>query len=268
MNVNRKNEFKIEIYDYKITDFDIVREIGKGAFAKVYSATVRRTGENVALKCFETKRMNLKDRENVYREIDIHKKLSNERIIKFRGSFKEHDNIYIILDLMNNGNLFKHINKKTLSDFQKRRIYLQVCEGLDYLHSKGFLMRDLKPENILLDNNMDIKLCDFGWSCSVNLIKDCHQKAGTYAYMSPESLLGKFQSYSTDMWSLGILLYEMYFGKEPYEGQSCSEQMKEIKEKTLTFPPGFDYRAKNIIVGLLQKDPKKRFTLSFVKKKK
>ena len=86
------------------------------------------------------------------------------------------------------------------------------------MHNKGFIMRDLKPENLLLDSKMNIKLCDFGWAAHMNDEEYRKLKSGTYAYMSPESLKGELQGKQSDIWSLGILLYELNYKKEPFSG--------------------------------------------------
>lgn len=83
-------------------------------------------------------------------------------------------------------------------------------------------MRDLKPENLLLDKNFDIKICDFGWTASLSS-NDEYRKipSGTFAYMSPESLRGELQGKGSDVWALGILLFEFFNGSEPYGSISC-----------------------------------------------
>ena len=208
------------------------------------------------------KALTLKDQENVYREIKIHQKLKNEFVIKLIDWFEESGKINIILEYIPEGNLFKLMNLKKLEETEIKYIFWQVCQVLKYLHSENILMRDLKPENILINSKLQIKLCDFGWACNSLNSSHCNEKAGTYAYMSPESLMGSRQEFSSDCWSVGILLYELYFNKEPYEGKSCREQLKLIKEKNINFTKEIDKRAKNIIIGLLQSNSNKRLTIN------
>ena len=115
-------------------------------------------------------------------------------------------------------------------------------------------MRDLKPENLLLDNDWNIKLCDLGWAARVDDAEYCTVKAGTYAYMSPESLRGKRQAEKSDIWSLGILLYELTYNKEPFNGQSCSEQLSKIRNTILDFQSPINPEAQSLILALLKEN--------------
>ncbi len=88
--------------------------------------------------------------------------------------------------------------------------------GLQYLHSQNIIHRDLKPENILLDENLDAKICDFGWSVKLGENEKRMSVCGTYEYMSPEITNGNSHDYKIDIWCLGILFYEFLHGKPPY----------------------------------------------------
>ena len=231
---NSKSQNKTSKIFNSISEFKVVKEIGKGAFSRVYEVININYKKVFALKRIDMKALTLKDQENVYREIKIHQKLKNEFVIKLIDWFEESGKINIILEYLPEGNLFKLINLKKLEETEIKYIFWQVCQVLKYLHSENILMRDLKPENILINSKLQIKLCDFGWACNSLNSSHCNEKAGTYAYMSPESLMGSRQEFSSDCWSVGILLYELYFNKEPYEGKSCREQLKLIKEKNIS----------------------------------
>lgn len=131
------------------------------------------------------------------------------------------------------------------------------------MHSLGFINRDIKPENILLDDNYNVKVCDFGWSCHLSDESYRKLKAGTFVYMSPESLTGSLQDESSDVWSLGILLYELLYNKEPYSGVSCGDQFKKIKQTTLDFNDrDICPKAKILITQILQLNSNKRPTVN------
>ena len=91
-----------------------------------------------------------------------------------------------------------------------------MCDAVKYLHDNNLIHRDIKPENILLDENLVPKLSDFGWSAIIKNEKR-HTFCGTFEYMAPEMFENEEYTYSVDIWSLGILLYELYHGKSPYE---------------------------------------------------
>lgn len=98
-----------------------------------------------------------------------------------------------MLDFCQGGNLFSYINKKKhLSEKEIRKIFNQVLEAISYIHSKDIILRDLKPENLLIDlEDMRIRVCDLGWAAKTDDLKWLKSKAGTFSYMSPESLQGK-----------------------------------------------------------------------------
>lgn len=124
-------------------------------------------------------------------------------------------------------------------------------------------MRDLKPENIVLDGKNNAKICDFGWAAD---LKDVTVpiKAGTYAYMSPESLSGTLQGEKSDVWSLGIFLFELCFNKEPFQGRSCNEMLKAIKTTEIDFSGRAVQSAKELIASVLKFSTKDRPNLKHI----
>ena len=97
------------------------------------------------------------------------------------------------------------------------KFFYQTCLAMDYLHTRKIMHRDLKPENLLLDENLNIKLCDFGWSVEFNENEHRKTLCGTYEYMAPEIYYGDKQTVKTDVWALGILLYELMHGRPPFK---------------------------------------------------
>ena len=107
--------------------------------------------------------------------------------------------------------------KKQFTETEIATIFTQVIEAVEYIHSKGIILRDIKPENILVNiDQLQIKMCDFGWAAETSDIKWILNKAGTYVYMSPEALKGEFQTKKSDLWSLGVLMFELFFNVEPF----------------------------------------------------
>ena len=121
------------------------------------------------------------------------------------------------------------------------------------------IYRDLKPENILLDYQGHIALCDFGL-CKLNMKDDDKTDTfcGTPEYLAPELLLGQGYSKVVDWWTLGILLYEMLTGLPPYYDEDVPKMYKKILQAPLRFPDGFDKDAKDLLIGLLSRDPSRR----------
>ncbi len=129
-----------------------------------------------------------------------------------------------MLELFGERNLFEMVNKYVLKTKHIKKVFRQTVSALKYLHSVGILWRDLKPENILIESDFSIKICDFGWASKLSDLNWISKKAGTYAYMAPESLRGEAQTIKTDIWSLGIFLYELYHNQEPFSlKKSCKD---------------------------------------------
>ena len=105
------------------------------------------------------------DLHNLKAEILIHRKLDHTNIVKYHGYIQQEPYVYLVLDYAEGGNLYSHIHKrKRLTEEEVFRFFHQTCLAFDYLHQHNVMHRDLKPENLLLDQNQNIKLCDFGWA--------------------------------------------------------------------------------------------------------
>jgi len=126
------------------------------------------------------------------------------------------------------------------------------------LHSLNVIYRDLKPENILLDDNGHVCLTDFGLSKDVDPNDKAHTFCGTPEYLAPEIVTGAGHDKAVDWWSLGILLYELTVGIPPFYSQNVNEMYNKIQHGVLRFPPFLSDNCKSLIVGLLNRDPKKR----------
>lgn len=128
------------------------------------------------------------------------------------------------------GNFFHFLKKrKKLKESDAFLYFFQTCLGINYIQKKGIIHRDLKPENLLLDDKLNIKLCDFGWSAEANF-KSRTTFCGTIDYMAPEMLLNKPYRKELDNWCLGVLLFEMLHGYPPFGGRSDPEKIKNIKK--------------------------------------
>jgi aurora kinase len=122
--------------------------------------------------------------------------------------------VYMLVEFANNNALYFYIDSyEGLPEILALRFFYQAALSIQYLHSKSIMHRDIKPENLLLDSDFNIKLCDFGWSCYTDS-KDVRKSVcGTYDYMAPEIVTIREHSFKADLWSLGIVLYELLHGK-------------------------------------------------------
>lgn len=235
-------------------------QLGEGSFAKVKMVVSK---DNPSQK-YAMKTINIrgdKDRIQVFKEIQFHQSLLHENIIRFEDYIDNKKEIHIFLELAENGDLFSHINRVRCSETELARFFVQTCRAMQYMHHKNIMHRDLKPENILLDAGYNIKVCDFGWSAEFNESVPRETLCGTFEYMAPEVLLRKKQTTKTDVWALGILLYELFHGNAPFRGRRLEEVLERISKNTLAFKRTLNPLAKDLIARILKFYPHERPTV-------
>ena len=195
-------------------------------------------------------------------EANMHKKLEHPNILKFLNAEIHDSKFYMILEYCKYGSLHDLIKKQNSVTFSKIKFFFKkICLGLEYLHSKKIIHRDLKLENILLSKNKEPKISDFGWASSLKKINKRTTFCGTYEYMAPEVFESEKYDFSVDIWSLGILLYEMYHKKTPFYGSTAFIIYKNIISGNLNFREDIDQNTKDLILGILKVKPENRLNL-------
>lgn len=192
--------------------------LGTGAFGEVYQIKSKIDGKLFAMKQLDKSRMEsvgIKT-EVIHREINIHMSLIHDHIVRLFSFHEDHKAFYLIIEYVENGTLFSVIQKnKGLSEDNAFKYFIQVASAMYFLHENSLIHRDLKPENCLIDKDGNVKLCDFGWTVDTS-----HGEratfCGTYEYMAPEIIREKPYSKSIDVWSLGVLLYELIHSYSPF----------------------------------------------------
>ena len=162
--------------------------------------------------------------------------LNSTAVISFFNQLKDH--VILVMDLIPNGNLFKFfVENQEFFKIEKNVIELfsKICEGVHHIHKRDMIHRDLKPENILIDDDLEPKLCDFGWATILSGNEERKTFCGTFDYMAPEILDSRKYTSSVDIWSLGIILYELFHGVSPYKSKNAYEIFMNIKKKTFNF---------------------------------
>jgi len=261
---NEKSTRSLSEFDFVHDPSDKNSKLGTGSFASVKLAKEKKTGKQHAIKMISMNpaKMTNSDLHNIKTEISIHRKLEHPNIVKFYDYIQKDHYVYLVLDYAECGNLYSYIHKKkNLSPEEIFRFFYQTCLAFQYLHQNDVLHRDLKPENLLLDKERNVKLCDFGWAA-----RKINEKrltfCGTYEYMAPEIVYKKHYDYRVDIWSLGILLYELIHREAPYKGRSLPEISKSFQKTQITFSSSINPQAKDLILKILKTNPSERLSIA------
>jgi MAP/microtubule affinity-regulating kinase len=249
----------------EIKNYDIGSQLGSGAYATVKSSVNKTTGQTVAIKIYEKYKLASSQRKNcVNREVRVLKNIRHPHIAKFYDVIETPREVYIIMELVKGHSLLHYIKQKSekrLAEYEAIRIFKQVLSAIEYCHNMNVVHRDIKMENILLDDRLDAKLIDFGFSTWVIPSQKLKIFCGTPSYMAPE-IVNKKEYYGppADMWSLGILLYAMLCGHFPFRARTEFELYHNISKGLFTVPSHVSDGAKKLISKLLIVDPKRRIT--------
>lgn len=254
--VNASNE------KVSVEDFDLLNLVGKGSFGKVMQVRKKDTGKIYAMKVLDKKHiLEHNEVEHTLAEKHILQKLHHPFLVNLNFSFQTEDKLYFILDYVNGGELFFHLQKEKKFAEDRVRFYAaEILLALEHLHQNGIIYRDLKPENILITSEGHITLTDFGL-CKEGIEKEDDRTGtfcGTPEYLAPEVLKGKGYGKAVDWWSYGSLIYEMLTGLPPFYSQDVQEMYRKIMTDKLKFPNGMSEEAKTLLDGLLQRDINER----------
>ena len=206
---------------FQIDDFKTIKHLGKGSFGIVKLVQHTKTKQNYAMKCLNKENIRGKKQiQHIMNERDILKKFKPQDFCcNIYESLQDEMNLYMILDFLPGGELFKLIRNNVLMAEKQARFYIgEIVLAIDSLHQMGIIYRDLKPENILLDKDGHIKLIDFGFAKNIQNIHQnrAYTNCGTPGYCAPEVMLDAGHTYKADIWSIGILLCEIIGGFTPF----------------------------------------------------
>jgi tRNA A-37 threonylcarbamoyl transferase component Bud32 len=238
------------------------KEIGVGAFSSVYKCIRKSDGREYAVKIIDKSHFNDIDKINLKNEISILKLVSHPNIIHMDGFYESKTHIYFVIEFIEGGDLLTNILKRSVySDVELKNLAKTIGECLGYLHELGIIHRDIKPENILCDNvTGKLILTDFGLSQMILPNNKLSDPCGTLDYVAPEVLeLGGY-GMETDVWSLGIILYLVYYGRLPFTGLDDLDTINNIKHKEPIYSDNKNKNANDLISKLLDKNPKTRIT--------
>ena len=226
-----------------LDNYEVIKQLGKGGYGKVYEVKNKKSGEIRA--CKHLSKLSIKNLEKFQREINILINSDHPNIIRIFEIFESQRSLYIVMEECKGGEIFdriiEHIQSKQMySEKDAAEMFRQVMSSIEYCHKNGICHRDLKPENLLYLNagpekNNPIRVIDFGLSQYISPDKKLSTKVGTAYYVAPEILKGEYTE-KCDVWSAGVILYIFLSGDPPFNGASDSVIYGKIAQMKFTFP--------------------------------
>ncbi|CAK7272752.1 serine/threonine protein kinase [Sporothrix epigloea] len=268
-----------------VQDFSFGRILGEGSYSSVYLATDRQSLKEYAIKVLEKKHI-IKEKKVKYVNIEkntLNRLTDHPGIVRLYYTFQDEQSLYYVLDLCSGGELLGILKRTGTFDVECTRFYgAQILDAIRYMHSRGVIHRDLKPENVLLDENMHVKITDFGTakllpdprdlsadsglSGPLSLQGDSRSASfvGTAEYVSPELLMDKSASKASDLWAYGCIIYQLLAGRPPFKGGSEYLTFQKIVNLDYDFPPGLPPSARDLIERCLVLEPARRLTTEHI----
>ena len=266
----------------KVGPYTIIRPIGKGGMGRVYLGVDEKKDLKVAIKVLPEHFLEDKKKaEYLRRELKIARELDHPNVVdvfdilelKRKSDGKMQG--FMLMEYIEGDNLSVHIKSRKLSLSQRLALCEEICAGLNYIHRHqlkdgryhSIVHRDIKPDNIIITRSGRVKIVDFGLSVEETAFSFMRSKtrAGTPRYMSPEQIRGRRIDERSDIYSLGVCMYELFTGRLPYEGKDRKEIMKKHisskirPEEPSKVDPKIPPSLNRIIMTALEKEPEKRF---------
>jgi 3-phosphoinositide dependent protein kinase-1 len=269
-----------------VRDFVFGRTLGEGSYSTVLLATDRQTLKEYAVKILDKKHI-IKEKKIKYVNIEkdtLNRLIEHPGIVRLYYTFQDSTSLYYVLDVASGGELLGVLKKIGSFDEECTRFYgAEILDAIEHMHNRGVIHRDLKPENVLLDDQMHIKITDFG---TAKLLPDPRKPketasydpgdqdeestrarsfVGTAEYVSPELLTDKNACKASDLWAFGCIIYQLLTGRPPFKAGNEYQTFQKIVGLDYEFPPGFPPAARDLIERLLVLDPQRRLSIEHIK---
>ncbi len=253
----------------KITDFEILTDLGPGTYGKVYLAIHKETKAEYAIKVIDLNKNEIDDKKNFRRAVEDMYKIHHPNIVKLFGHFEYNDGFCFIMEYISKGNVDNLIPTE-----KKKKPKAKICASIikDVICAVYFLHNmkppifdiDIKPENVLLSEGLVAKLTDLSYNKYI-IEKSFARKnvaaASSRIYLAPESFRQEKYDKAVDIWRIGILLFELVTGTFPFLGHDIPSVIDNILKLKITWPRDINYDEKNLIMKILKLEPKQRISL-------
>ncbi|EGR27301.1 protein kinase domain protein [Ichthyophthirius multifiliis] len=272
-DINQKNETKnTEKWENRLNLLNNINKnmfnyqyvIGKGGFGKVWRVEHKKTKQIYAMKeMLKSKIITKRSVNSVMSERNLLSQLKHPFIVNMNYAFQDRDNLYLLMDLVNGGDLRFHIGRHRR--FKENQTLFFVCciiLAFEYLHENNVIHRDVKPENLVLDTDGYVKLTDLGVA-RVWREDNAQDTSGTPGYMAPEVMCRQNHGIAVDYFALGVIAYEFMMGRRPYLGRNRKEirdqiLSKQVQIKKQEIPEGYSIEAADFINRCIQRKPANR----------
>eukprot|EP00794_Sanderia_malayensis_P007991 gene7991-8849_t len=241
------------------------RMLGKGGFARCYEVTDMQTDKKYACKAISKLRIaKPHQKDKIANEVELHKSIKHKYVVAFHGYFEDDENVYILLELCSRKSLVQLLKqRRTLTEPEVRYYIHQTIQGVCNIHDNRIIHRDIKLGNLFLNEDMDIRIGDFG--LAVRLQDDNKKEmsvCGTPNYIAPEVLGKGGHSFEVDTWAIGCVMYTLLVGRPPFETSCLKDTYMRIRNNEYAIPSRVSRPAANLIQRLLSERPEDRPSLN------
>ena len=252
----------------KLSDFNLLKELGAGSFGRVLLVQHKITQAKYAIKAIDKRNQaNYEERRYFRREIEIMYRVHHPNVVKLFGHFEDNTYCYFIMEYIPGGNIYSLVPKNNIRQINTQQIasimkdVISAVYFLHHMHPK-IVHRDIKPENVLLDQGMVAKLTDFGWSNYMQGDMKRTTVCGTPVYLAPEIINNQGHDEHVDIWCIGVLLFELMAGYSPWQGSDVQTVKYNISRLKIQWPRDMDRDAADLISRILKYNPEERISLS------
>ncbi|PIA31583.1 hypothetical protein AQUCO_04900109v1 [Aquilegia coerulea] len=250
--------------DVLLGKYKLGRLLGRGSFAKVYSAKSLQNGDSVAIKIIDKSILLNSTMENqLIREVAVMHRLQHPNIVRIHEVMATRSKIFLVMEYARGGDLLTKIAKRgKFTESIARRYFQQLVWTIHYCHVNGVVHRDIKPQNMLLDLEGNLKISDFGLAALQEQNGLLQTACGTPAYTAPEVVARKgYAGTKADAWSCGVILFVFLAGYVPFDDSNLVVMYRKIHRREFEFPAWFSRPVRRIISRLLDPNPETRMSI-------